>query len=114
MALTDEAQASAIQWAWSAGECLVEAHSHGDRWPAEFSVTDLSGFEEWVPHVRWRLRGLPYAALVTGGADFDGLAWIDTSGLPEQVALIVGEGRELVATGRTLTRQNCDPSGPAT
>jgi hypothetical protein len=111
VALTDEAQASAIQWAWSAGRCLVEAHSHGDRWPAEFSVTDLSGFEEWVPHVRWRLRGLPYAAIVTGGEDFDGLAWVDTSGRPEQVAVITGEGYNLVPTGRTLSRQVDDRHG---
>src|SRR4051812_29383543 len=58
--LTDEAQNEAIRWAWNSKACLVEVHSHGPLEPAQFSPSDLSGFVEWVPHVRWRLRGRPY------------------------------------------------------
>lgn len=102
--LSDEVQAEVIQWAFSTGRCLVEAHSHGPRWPAEFSPTDVLGLDEWVPHVRWRLRGRPYAALVAGGTDFDGLAWVDASIDPVQVDRLVAGSIDLVATGRTLPK----------
>src|SRR5262245_18999775 len=48
--LTDEAQNQAIRWAWKSDACLVEAHSHGHPEPAEFSPSDLAGFDERVPH----------------------------------------------------------------
>ena len=102
--LSDEVQAEVIQWAFATGRCLIEAHSHGPRWPAEFSSTDVLGLDEWVPHVRWRLRGRPYVALVTGGADFDGLAWVDASTDPVQVDRLVAGDIDLVATARTLPK----------
>jgi hypothetical protein len=101
--LTDEAKVDVIKWAWDSGASLVEAHSHGDDGMAWFSPSDLSGLEEWVPHLAWRLRGQPYAAIVTVGDAFDALAWIDGADLPEQVdsLQVEGEGR-LRATRRTL------------
>lgn len=102
--LSDEVQTGVIQWAFSSGRCLVEAHSHGPRWPAEFSSTDLLGLDEWVPHVRWRLRARPYGALVVGGRDFDGLAWVEAAVTPVQITTLTAGAIDLTATMRTLQR----------
>jgi hypothetical protein len=75
--LRDEMRPKIIKWAWDADACLVEVHSHGCDGLAWFSPSDLYGFDEWVPHVRWRLGGRPYAAIVAAGDSFDGLAWLD-------------------------------------
>jgi hypothetical protein len=103
VSLRDETRAAITKWAWDAGRSLVEAHSHGDAGSAEFSASDLCGFAEWVPHLWWRLRGRPYAAIVTAGETFDALAWIVAPQQPEQVRAvdITGRGR-LIASGRTL------------
>lgn len=80
---------------------LVEAHSHGPRGVPTFSGSDWTGFSEWVPHVRWRLRGAPYAAIVVAAAGtLDAIAWIDDE--PEQVETIATTG-VLRASGETLS-----------
>jgi hypothetical protein len=85
VSLPDETRSAIIQWAWAEDACLIEAHSHG-RWsPAAFSPYDLQNLGEWVPHLWWRLRGRPYAAIVTSARDLDALAWIDGPGAIEQV-----------------------------
>jgi hypothetical protein len=75
--LSDAAQQRVLQWAATTSGWLIEAHSHlgiaGD--PAQFSPIDLDGLHEWVPHVRWRLHGRPYAATVFAPTTVDGLAW---------------------------------------
>jgi hypothetical protein len=94
----DELRGEVIRWAWEAGACLIEAHSHGRFFlPARFSGFDFDQFEEWVPHVRWRLAGRPYAALVFAGEEIDGLAWLDSS-QPEAIEAIVVDGREPIET----------------
>lgn len=75
--LADDVRPRVIKTAWDRARCLVEAHSHGDWGHAEFSLSDLHGFDEWVSHVRWRLRDRPYVALVKAGDTWDALAWID-------------------------------------
>lgn len=105
VSVTDEMRAEVIKWGWDSGLSLVEAHSHGKWGPARFSPSDLWGFEEWVPHLWWRLQGRPYAALVTAGDTFDAIAWIEGPRAAEQVeALELGDGNTetLSATGRTL------------
>jgi hypothetical protein len=102
--LRDEMRPEIIKWAWAADACLVEAHSHGDHGLACFSPSDLYGFEEWVPHVRWRLRGRPYAAIVTSGDSFDGLAWVKDQKEPVQVTALEIDGVAHAATARTLPR----------
>lgn len=103
ISLADETRAELIRWAWSEHASLVEIHSHTGDYPAAFSATDLSGFAEWVPHVWWRLAGRPYVAVVTAGASFDGLAWIDDPREPERLNHItLSGGRTLEATGLTL------------
>lgn len=101
--LRDELRPEIIKWAWDAGTSLVEVHSHGDDGIASFSPSDIWGFDEWVPHVRWRLRGRPYAAIVTAGDTFDALAWIDGN-VPEQIVHLEVEDDTYFATARTLPR----------
>ena len=85
VSLLDETRSAIIQWASAEDACLIEAHSHG-RWsPAAFSQYDLQNLGEWVPHLWWRLRHRPYAAIVTSVRDLDALAWIDGPGEIEQV-----------------------------
>jgi hypothetical protein len=101
--LRDEVRPGIIKWAWDAGACLVEVHSHSDLGDAWFSPSDIWGLREWVPHVRWRLRGRPYVAIVSDGSTLDALAWIDQEA--EQVDWIEDEdGERHVATGKTLLR----------
>jgi hypothetical protein len=75
VALTDEMRGRMIKRAHDLEGCLVEVHSHGEGPPVWFSASDLRGFAEWVPHVRWRLRRRPYVALVFAGEAFDALVW---------------------------------------
>ena len=74
VSLTDDTRAYVISRAWAIGGALVEAHSHRYG-PAAFSPSDLFGFSDWVPHVRWRLHGRPYLALVLAPDGFDALVW---------------------------------------
>jgi len=91
----DEIRGEMIQWAWQHDACLVEAHSHGRGFvPARFSGFDFAQFEEWIPHVRWRLRNRPYFALVTAGAEIDGLAWIGEAA--QALERILVDGRDHV------------------
>jgi hypothetical protein len=52
--------------------------------------------------VRWRLRGRPYAAIVTAGESFDALAWLDDDKGPIQVGALEVDGVTFAATARTL------------
>jgi hypothetical protein len=113
VALVDHVRPSLIHWAWTEGASLIELHSHGPRGVARFSPTDLDGFEEWVPHLWWRLRARPYAALVATGVDLDGLAWISSPTEPERIVRVV-LGNETVetsqATHASVRRQRVDRS----
>ena len=104
LTLRDEVRADVIKWAWDNDACLVEAHSHLDAGLASFSPSDISGFEQWVPRLWWRLRARPYAAIVTAGETFDALAWIEGASDPEQVRHIEENGQVHLPTGRTLPR----------
>lgn len=95
--LADEIRGVVIKQAHDLGASLVEFHSHTGRWPVAFSVSDLSGFEEFVPHIWWRLRGRPYGAVVVGQSGFDGLMWLQD---PKQAAHLDGilvDGMQLEA-----------------
>jgi hypothetical protein len=95
--LDDAIRGEVIRWAWESDACLVEAHSHGPIFlPARFSGFDFDQFVDWIPHVRWRLAGRPYAALVAAGDDIDGLAWIGEE--PEAVDAVLVDGRPLLST----------------
>lgn len=105
ISLLPEIHAKAIKWAWDRGASLVEAHSHRGNISAAFSPSDIAGFEEFVPHVWWRLQGRPYAALVFTHQGFDGLVWMTSPSSPLGVEGLRVEGEmEQQPTGLTLQR----------
>jgi hypothetical protein len=107
--LADDVRPRVIKTAWDTDRCLVESHSHGNWGYAEFSPSDLAGFEEWVTHVRWRLQGRPYLALVQAGETWDALAWtegdtpstIDTVEVVDTAGVVV---RTLMPTNATAAK----------
>lgn len=104
VALTDEVRAKVIKHAHDLNGCLVEVHSHETDPPVWFSSSDLFGFQEWVPHVRWRLARRPYVALVFAGDDFDALVW-DDGDTPSSLDSLDVDGREPRSpSGITLKR----------
>jgi len=103
--LSDAARARVIKRAHDLGASLVEFHSHRGSYPAAFSPSDMQGFEEFVPHVHWRLKGRPYAAVVVAPSGFDGLAWTGSPNAPVQLDRIDTGGKELHATALTLKRR---------
>jgi hypothetical protein len=101
--LSDETKVEIIRWAWESGASLIEAHSHDGSYPAELSPSDLAGLRDWVPHLFWRLKARPYAAIVTAGYEFDAVAWIEAANRPEQVERIeLDDGSTVPATALTL------------
>jgi hypothetical protein len=102
VALKDSVRGSVIKWAWDSGACLIETHSHGRFGRVGFSPTDVSGLEEWVPHLWWRLSGRPYAALVSTGESVDGWAWITAANQPEQIDRVILGSTEMTASGRSF------------
>lgn len=97
--LADETRATVIKRAHDLGASLVELHSHYGSWPAKFSPSDLLGFQEFVPHVWWRLKGRPYLAVVVCRSSFDGLVWIINSKAPQHLDGIVVEKAVLKSSG---------------
>lgn len=87
--LTDETRATVIKRAHDLGSSLVEFHSHTGSWPARFSPSDRAGFEEFVPHVWWRLKGRPYLAVVVAAGSFDAFVWLTDPRSPEYLGGIV-------------------------
>ena len=85
----------------------LEVHSHLGKYPAEFSGSDYYGFEEFVPHVRWRLKGQPYAAIVFTKKDADGFVWLDRGNRPYRLRGIEIDGRIALGTnGRSPLEYN--------
>jgi proteasome lid subunit RPN8/RPN11 len=103
--LRDEMSGLLIKHAHDLDASLVEFHSHPGPYPAQFSPSDLSGFHEFVPHVWWRLRGKPYAAVVVAPSGFDALAWIASPQEPATLSAIMVDRERLVPTGRTLRKR---------
>lgn len=100
--LTDTTRARIIKRSHDLDTCLMEFHSHPGPYPAAFSPSDMHGFGEFVPHVRWRLKGKPYAAVVIAPSGFDALAWVDTVGTAVQLHTIETDTEILRATELTL------------
>ena len=100
--LADEARIALIKRGHALGACLVELHSHPAPWPAAFSRVDRRGLSETVPHMRWRMKGRPYIAIVVAPGSFDALVWHDDTGVPEPLdGIQVGETL-LAPTNRSL------------
>lgn len=109
VSLTDDGLASIIKRAWDLEAIPVEAHSHrSEEFEAGFSASDFVGFEETVPHVRWRLQGAPYVALVFSPGGFDGLVWRGENDDAEPVCQLVVEDEVHEATGISHRRLSDD------
>ena len=96
--LTSDCRAKVIKRAHDLNASLIELHSHPHARTSEFSPSDRSGFAEFVPHVWWRLKGRPYAAMVFGANDFDSLYWESNSHKPDGVLKLQLEDKELTPT----------------
>ena len=106
--LTDQVRAEVIKRAHDLGASVVEFHCHRGPWPARFSLSDQSGFQEFVPHVWWRLRGRPYLAVVVAESDFDSLVWVTGPDTPQHLTGIVVDGTTLEPTRLSSLRLECD------
>lgn len=107
--LGEEARRRLFSWTAQQADVLVEAHSHGVLGdPVGLSITDLDGLSEWVPHMRWRLSGRPYVALVFGQESMDGVAWVDEKRLLPVSRLDLAGGEVLESTGRSYRILNRD------
>lgn len=105
VALSDEALAKVIKTAWDLRAVPVEVHSHrSHRFPAAFSSSDFWGFRETVPHVRWRLRGAPYVALVIAPTGLDALVWAGESDEPEPMERLMVGPEAHIPTGISYAR----------
>ena len=93
-----------IKAAFDASASIVEFHSHRSRYPACFSLSDMRGFREVVPHVRWRLGARPYVAVVHHDNSLDALVWSGDGEDPQQLGAVLAGTASLHPTGRTLTQ----------
>lgn len=104
--LTDECRGRVIKRAHDNVAALVELHSHPWQRKPRFSSSDLSGLDEFVPHVMWRLKNRPYAALVVSRAGFDALIWTNDPKVPELLTEVRVGTKSLRPTGLTLTEKD--------
>ena len=100
--LTDGCRAAVIKHAHDLNASLLELHSHPRSAVPEFSASYRSGFAEFVPHVWWRLKNKPYAAIVIGSRGFDSRTWASNPEHPDGVLDLQVGGRQLKPTGLTL------------
>ena len=102
--LSDETRISIIKKAHRTNAALIELHSHpfDSPWAAAFSLADMSGFEETVPHMWWRLPSRPYAAIVVAPCGFDSLVWWKDPHSPEYLTALRVDGEILQPTNMTL------------
>jgi hypothetical protein len=99
--LEDDARVRIIKRAHALNASVVEIHSHPSSWPAEFSLSDRAGLRETVPHVRWRLKGRSYLAVVVALSSYDALVWAGQDDEPEPLVLEV-DGERQLPTGRSV------------
>lgn len=84
--LTDDCRIALIKRAHDYGAMLVEFHSHPGPGLAAFSLSDLRGLQETVPHMRWRLQRRPYVAIVVSRTGFDALVWTQEPPAPKPLS----------------------------
>ena len=84
--LTDACRRALIKRAHEHGATLVELHSHPRAQSAAFSLSDLWGLQETVPHMRWRLQRRPYLAIVVAPTGLDALVWTKEPAKPRPLS----------------------------
>jgi hypothetical protein len=100
--LADPTRARLIKRAHDLDASLVEMHSHPGPWDAAFSPSDLRGLSETVPHMWWRLKGRPYAAIVIAPSGFDALVWLNGPSFPQELHSLTAGSQILVPTNITI------------
>lgn len=100
--LSDAARASMIKRAHDLGASLIEVHCHPAPFEAAFSPADVSGLQDTVPHMWWRLKKRPYVALVFAPTGFDALVWLDDPRVPGALNYLITGDRLLSPTNNTL------------
>lgn len=100
----DSIRGELIKRAHDINAALIEFHSHLGAYPAQFSMSDFIGFEDFVPHVMWRLPERPYVALVFSRGSFDGLIWATEDSSPKPIDKIVAGANEHLPTNLSLKR----------
>lgn len=90
--LADETRAKVIKRAHDLQASIVEFHSHPCNLVG-FSESDIAGMAEFVPHVWWRLKGRPYAAVVIAPNGIEGLAWTVTPHAHERITCLDVDGK---------------------
>lgn len=100
--LSDATRAAVIKKAHDLDAALIEFHSHPKQREACFSWSDLHGFDEFVPHVMWRLNGRPYAAVVMALDSIDALFWLDARGRGTQLDGLASSSGLVPSSGLTV------------
>lgn len=105
ISLTDEGFTTVMKKAARLGLVPIEVHSHRDKsFEPGFSGSDFEGFEDTVPHVRWRLQGRPYMAMVFAPSGYDALIWRGEAGEVEGLDAMVIDGELHKPSGTSLER----------
>lgn len=106
--LKDEIRPTILQRATKLKCTIIEFHSHISN-SSFFSGSDLYGFREFVPHIRWRLDGKPYAAIVVTKKDFDALVWLNGNNKPQLLTQIEITGiffkKRIYPNGITISKK---------
>lgn len=100
--LKDETRARVIKRAHDLNASIVELHSHVGPWRAAFSFSDIAGLKDIVPHLWWRLKGKPYAAIVVAKDGLDALVWTDEPHVPRGLDAVLAGDEVLRPTNETL------------
>lgn len=104
--LKDSVRAMVIKKAHDLKCCIVESHSHINQGIAEFSYSDWTGFDDFVPHVQWRLKGKPYISLVFTRRNFDALVWFKENQHPVALKGIRVDNKLKEPTGKSIKNKN--------
>ena len=97
--LADHVRPQIISYALSSKKGIAEIHMHGGKFPAMFSGIDIDGLRSLAPHMLWRLRTMPYVALVLGSDDYDGLVWFDVKAGVQTIRALRIDSKNLMPTG---------------
>lgn len=102
--VAESVQAEVIKRAHDLSSSLMELHSHVFDPGPSFSYSDWLGFEEFVPHVWFRLKQKPYAALVMSPAGIDALGWESDPRRPVEVSAVLMDDQVLAPSGLSFGR----------
>lgn len=100
--LKDELRGQIIKKAHDLGSSIIEFHSHVRQDSAQFSETDWLGFNEFVPHVMWRLKGKPYAAVVFADTTLDSFVWCNRNQDPIPLDYLVTGPKRIFPTNNSI------------